>query len=610
MLLITKTVFLAPAFAFFFQHPAQETTAVTDSALAKQIPGALVFMRCPDIKEWVKRTDELAISKLFEDEEVVDFFNGQAQLDRIIEQIRLSAPDVPEDLFKEIVSFAENGFSGEMSFAVAPPRVRIGGAREPEIYFSANVGNATDRFDKLMGSVLEYLQKLQGEKFARRVAEDSISYYEFKNPDAPMGVDGEGIRIGRRGSNVFVAGPNPTAINRLLGAAPEASLANNQYFKEANALFTQRPGSAFVYIDGPAVLQASRTATQELSPLGFDRIHWLGLSFEPDGDCMRHRFEVRANADHGAATLFTEKSQFDSARFYPANTVLLTQLAVNGEQSAQALRRMFIQYPGKEAPAMNYNKRMKLMRERFGTDIDELLSLVGNEISAAVVAPDSGVIPDIYMIARAKSNEAATRLSLLVEMAARRAEPELGLSTSTFKNRTIVTTQPREGGPAPAMTVEGDLVVFSSSFFSMKRWILFREDAAAVKLADSKQYIESMGALGAEPATAYVWADWGAITKFTYGNFAQIAPMFMGVAASESRVTPGPTGQNKENEQGETTAQGLHSNKSRKLQIAPGLELDLSKLPAPETIARYIRPQALRLRVNSTGLSVESRAIF
>lgn len=569
-----------------------------DSALAKQIPGAMFLVRCPDIHEWSRRCQELSISKLFEDEEVKDFFGSDPskKIDQAMLQLQSAIPNLPRELVTQVIDLAHNGFKGEIAAAIsAPVRRTAGGYREPEIYVSAELADVTDKFDSTMNSVVGFVRSIKGESSARKVAEDSMSYYEFRNVESENQGDAEGVRIGRRGHHIFLGGPHTEAIERLMGPAPEKSLSDNPSFQEACELFTKRPGSMYIYMDGPTLIESTQAKIEELAPFGFDRLKWIGFSFEPDGECMRHRLEVRADANPNVVALFTEKEKFNLAEELPASTIFVAQMALNGETTSQAIRKLISQFGTRaENNADRYDRQMKRMRQQHGTDADEVLGLLGDEAAIGVVSPDAGIIPDIYLMIRGKSAEAAARLGTIIETVARHAEPKNGFSTTQYKNHAIVTTQADEG-PSPAMVVQGDLVVISSTLFSLKRWINFHEDAGAARLGSSKNYTQSLDTFGHEPATAYVWADWGAITKFAYGNIAQFAPMLASAVGKRTQ---------------KRAAHDLQSKPSDKTEIAPGIEVDWSKMPSVETIVRYITPQIIRFRVNAHGLSVESRAIL
>lgn len=590
--------------------PASAVSGPCESSLARQLTKAMLFGRIPSVRQWDARCKELAISKLFEDEEVVAFLGSQQGLETALAQLESLIPNLPEGLFQQFVDVVNDSMQGEVAFAMNPPRHANTGVMAdtqalggPELYLSVDLTNAPERFDSLLGDVVQFVRIEHGDRAARRVVDDSIRYFEFRDPSVFSDSDA-GFRVGRKGNTVFMAGPSPTSMHRVLGSAPAHSMATDPGFLEACELYTRRPGSMYFYMDGPAFLESIRAEKSEITPLGLDRLRWMGLSLEPDGECMRHRLDIRADAGHGIASLFVEKQSFDLAKFLPARTVFSMQMAVNGDVTSRALRQFVAKYSGRSEAGHSAN--MRRMREKTGTDFDEILGLVGDEVAFGIVMPETGgfvAVPDMHFVIRARSNEAAARLGRIIEFASQRLIPDSSLQTTTFEKTTISYVGGGSGFTiSPALLVDGDLVVINSSLFAAKHWLQFRRSAAPT-LAAAEIFKNSFSALGDSVSTATAWIDWTSIVRFVYGNFGQIAPLLFErsrVAARDNSSDPDDADPDDEHEHGAPVPA---------ISIF-GSQLDWSKMPGVDTVSSYIRPQAIRFRVNSGGLTMESRAIF
>ncbi|MFN0205457.1 MAG: hypothetical protein ACKVS6_03995 [Planctomycetota bacterium] len=617
-------------------HPATAAGRACDSYLARHIPDALIFFRCPSIGALGKHAEGLSLAKMFQDEELKHLFpNDQQSVDEIYQSIlmglRSEVPDFPQEIVEQIDKLFQTGLTGELALAMSPP-VRtefvLGNttisSNEPDVYATLGLPSdpgAAANFDKLLALVAEYVTKKDSDVRSNRISEDGNVYFEFKPADNRGDERNHGIRIGRKGGNILFSAPTHDSILRLMNPAPDHSFANSSDLIEADHLFSQRPGSMYVFVNGPAFLNTIKADRTELAPLGLDELRWAGLSFEPDGEYVRHRLEIRSNATRGIPTLFTEKQQFDLATVLPAKTVFSCQLAMDGAATGLALRRLMIRYAGKGE--MNWNTRMKRMREATGTDVDELLNLTGNELSVAVVAPENGIIPDLYLLVRSKNAEAASRLALLLESACRRPESGLKVYTTQFKSKQLIYTEMPGEPLSPAMVVDGEMVVIGSSVMSAKKWLQFRMDSQP-SLASLETYQESVAAMGNAPSTAQIWVDWEAITRFVYGNFTQIAPLlFARVDESMDELEPppepgvvgGPVKDTNESQarrlqENAQDPKNPKSNKNNNNKPALNWGFDPSMFPPVEVVASYIKPQFIRVRVNGLGLSMESRASF
>jgi hypothetical protein len=596
-----------------------------DSQFLQKLPEVLFLARCPSIGDWQRETKKLSLTKLFEDEDVKAMMPGtmdswDAFIAGLMVGLQGRAPDLPEEILNDFRELCKTGITGELAMAMSSPHVvdvvtdhSTLHPRQPDMYATVSLAGGREKIDRLLASLASWVDLKRGPMSARRVAEDSSVFYEFVNRrDAADPATVPGLRVGTRGSTVYLGAPSRESIQRLMGPPIEGSAAQNPNLIEADRLFTQRAGSMYFYLDGAAMLDSMGANRAELMPLGLDELRWAGMSFEPDGEYMRHRIEVRTDASKGIPTLFSEKQQFDLANLLPEKTVFGIQMAADGASASAALRNLMMRYAGKGE--RSWPVRQRRMREELGTDFDELLRLLGNEMAFAVVMPENGIIPDVYMIVRGRNNEAATRLAWLMESAVQRVDREVIVKSLEYQKKRIAYSEVKGMPLSPSMVVDGDLVVVGSTVLAAKKWLQFRSGGMP-SLAASKRFQESYSALGGGPATGYIWVDWEAATRFLYGNFAQVAPMLAGAMSEEfgnseedenpSQSTPASR---KGNESPSGAEQGLQG--QPRVKISRKGNIDLSKLPSVDAVAPYMKPQLIRLRINNQGLSMESRASF
>jgi hypothetical protein len=335
-----------------------------------------------------------------------------------------------------------------------------------------------------------------------------------------------------------------------------------------------------------------------------DRLRWIGVSLEPEGECLRHRIEVRADVTSGLPTLFTSKDQFDLAAYLPERTSGCVQMALDGPAMTVAMRKLAAQY-GPHG-LTEFEQEMEQMREHVGTDVPELLSLIGNEIALAVVPPESGIFPDIYLIAKAKDGKSAARVRELLEGAVRARNAGAEVQESKYQDYRISYAKIADGPFFPSVMVDADRVVVGSNLSALKRYVQFLK-AGAPALAAKKSYRESITSVATGPATGYLFVDWPSITSFVYGNFANIAPTLMQILP---RALANDIEDSEDSEMDEPGAHPKNRAGGAKSRGNNPLRFDWAKLPTSDTITRYIPPQAMRVRISNQGLSVDSRAFF
>src|SRR5262245_37772220 len=400
------------------QTPVRPQTSLSGS-LAARLPDATVFFRCPDSEATDRAWKDLAISKLFLDPEVKEFLGTNPEFAKLYAndpfafiKLRLSegAPEFPMQIFSDLATLTA---VGESAFAV---RTRPD-ANDPEIYATMGLGPSTGTFDKVVDRVFEWL-KTQSDVVAKKVSVDGMSFIEVGNPEEP-----QRVHLGRRGSTACFSAPTRAGMLRLLGPPGEKSLADSPNFTEADANLTQRAGSMYLYLDGPSVLahlEQENGARHSLRAMGIEKMRWAGLTFEPEGEYMRHRIELRTDGANSVLELFSTKESFELEKFAPTNSVFFVQAAIDGKRIVKGIQKMNALYNKQAKGADDYAKAMSWMRSAYGTDIDEISTLIGDEAALAVAMPVSSLIPDAYLLVRAAGVDQATQLASVIENAVRR----------------------------------------------------------------------------------------------------------------------------------------------------------------------------------------------
>ena len=244
-------------------------------------------------------------------------------------------------------------------------------------------GSKPEQVDSFLVDLAEHVKQTGGEEMVRRSAFDTQSFWEFgRSSDADSNSEPV-FCVARRGQNVFVAAPKSDNMIRLLGAAPKVTFAAEPNFREANDFFGSNKGGMYLYLDGPRLLDMKGNARRELKAIGMDQLRWIGVSMEPEGSCIRHRVEVRANVTSGFPTLFASKEQFDLAEYLPERAIACAQMAIDGPLTSNALRKLIAQ-AGPKAE-VEFEQNMVQLRTRVGADFHEMLALLGNEVAVAVV---------------------------------------------------------------------------------------------------------------------------------------------------------------------------------------------------------------------------------
>lgn len=581
------------------QAPAQKPATSAAPTLARRIPDATVFFRVPDAKATDRAWQSLALTKLGEDPEVKDFLCSNPEVARVYGKdplaalkIRLSggAPDFPVDILNELASLVTEG---ESAFAI---RTGAPGETEPEIYATVGLASSSfSTFDGALEKVAEWLRNHTDKVVVRRVSVDGLGFMEVRPARGGDAAKGSGVHVARRGSVACFAGPTREAMVRLLGPAGARSLADSPNFIEAERSLLTRPGSMYVYVDGPAVLaqiEHENGARHALKAMGLQGLRWAGLTFEPDGEFLRHRLEIRTDGKDSVLELFSTKNAFELAQVTPPRTVFFLQGAIDAKRILGGLRKMNATYNKDDRDGQGYERAMASMKERVGTNFDEMSGLIGDEAAFAVAMPEAGLLPDVYLLVRAAGVDAAAKLAELVESAVRR-QTQAPLGETPYLGKRIVYHQGHRNVPfKPSFTVDGDRLVIASTVPSMKRYLQFRSEGGP-SLAATPGFAESIAALPSNGCTAYAWLDVPTLTRFAYGNFESIASMILSPADRDAGPrTPGRSPETDEDE------------------VDVSATFDMSKLPSSEAVVRYMRPAALRVKVDTSGVSLESRAIF
>jgi hypothetical protein len=332
---------------------------------------------------------------------------------------------------------------------------------------------------------------------------------------------------------------------------------------------------------------------------------------ESAGESIRHRVEVRADVKRGVPTLFSTKRDFELASYLPERTLASAQMVVDGPKTYAAFRAMVRDFSSRRRDVSQTEGRVKdefdaemaEMRQELGTDMKEILSLVGDEIALAVVPPETGFIPDAYLVVKGKDGQAAERFKQIVEEAFRRTQPRAELRTIKFQGTPISYTQVEESPFFPSMYVDGDRFVMGSNLAAVKRYVQFRMSSAPT-LAAKAAFRESMQSVQDGDATGYIWIDWPSVTSFAYGNMSALLPFVVG---AESGHQVGPHG---EPVKSGPVKDGPVRVTSRRRSSSAEFDFDWAKLPSAETVSKYVPPQIVRVRIDKQGYSLDSRAFF
>ncbi len=571
-------------------------------SLARQLSEAFVYVECPDVKRLVDASRGLALFRVFGDEEVKDFLTSDARVRRVYERgahaevreiVRQENPDFPIEIVDSI-SEVLSKLDGRFTLAVQPDFARRG---NDAVYASLDLGEGAPAFDRLVGQFADLIREKEGPLAARKLARDGVVYHEFGGQERSGEPVPGSLRIARRDGSAVLATCDENSILRLLGPAPAESLDGQALFREARAELQPKGPGLWAFLDGRTLLAQARGdhGGRDLQVLGLDRMRWMGLNLEVDGELVRHRFELRTEGSDGALNLFTTKKDFDLASRIPASACFSLQLAVDGPSSMAAFREMMVRFEpnGRD----EYDRNMGRMRARLGTDLEELAHLLGGEVAFAAVLPRGGLIPDVYSILPAAKPEATQRLADVIELFARSAEREVNrIRLTHYAGKRIVYMTTEMGFVAPTLVVDGDAVVIGSSVAAVKRYIDFRRHGGE-SLANSPRFRDAMEPVRGDAATAYAWIDWTTIVAGLYGNVSQVLPLIGRAAAAESDPWMGEDPDQDDRD-------------GRSLRFESGARFDFSRLPTAEAVARYVHPQAVRVRVAPSGITVESRAIF
>lgn len=607
-------------------RPASATRVVPD--LAQRIGVPSFFYHIGDVEALERACSESSVAKLFEDPEVWEFLRSNPEAAKLggLDPSSSTAPvfawfydelreqtRIPESHWRSFIELIDAGlFTSDLSLAMDLPGPYVKGESSleseiPRLYLSGSTGKEPERFDTFLVQVVDFVRSEEGPNFVRRRAFDTVSFYEFGVPrDGRSNFADPVFCVSRRAGHVLVTAPTTNVMVQLLTTVPDVPLASDARFLEAFDALGSDPASIFLYVDGQRILERRRAAATPdgLDESGLARLEWIGVTLEGAGEAIRHRIEVRADVRRGIPTLFTTKRQFDLASVLPARTVASAQMAVDGRGTSAALRNYYADFvahrnrgtgPQRLNARLEFDARMEEMRQELGTDVKEILSLVGDEVALAVVSPETGLIPDLYAIVKAKNADAAQRLRDVAAEVLRRVSSRSSVRDASFQGQRITYTQ-LEGGPLyPSIYLDEDKLVIGSSVSAVKRYIQFRRSGAP-SLAGRPDFQKSIASVSDGPATGYVWIDWPSITEFLYGNFSALLPF---VLQGRQPGVDSDTGVEDE----DWTPHGGSGPLS-------DLQFDWSKLPSAETLSRYITPQIVRVRIDRRGYSLDSRAFF
>src|SRR4030095_2923930 len=208
--------------------------------------------------------------------------------------------------------------------------------------------------------------------------------------------------------------------------------------------------------------------------MGIEKMRWAGLTFEPDGEYMRHRLELRTDGANSILELFSTKDTCELEKVAPARSVFFMQAAIDGKRIVKCMQKMNALYNKQAKGGDDYAKAMSSMRAVYGTDADEISSLIGDEAAFAVAMPESSIIPDAYFFVRAAGVDQATQLASVVENAVRRVTHS-PLAETFYLGKRIVYRQSTDP-VRPSLTIDGDRLVIASSVHSMKRYLRQRSE--------------------------------------------------------------------------------------------------------------------------------------
>lgn len=596
--------------------------------LARQVSNVLMYLHCDDLAGFGTGLKKTALARLFDDPEVKECVREGSDLSNalsngFLEQVRQRVeeenPEIPKEVLDAVFS-AARGLNGHLSVAFRAPHAPSAheAESEGEMFASAGFTGTPEELEQGLRKLAESLRKQFGDHTARRVALDGQSYFEFGGSDVPDGDDPSVIRVARRGSQVFMAMPSALSMGALLGPAEAAPLAGSPAYQEARALLGGRPDAAWAFIDGPALLSTMDTETIEtgMRSLGLEKLRWAGLSSEPEGELVRHRLEVRTEPAEGMLALFTAKEpkKFTLASVLPKRTLMTLQMALDGVASFEALKKLVSQFGDVNEPS--FDTQMADMRKQLGSSFADVAPLLGDEAAVAVAMPEAGVIPDVYLLVRAKDAASAQDLMARSEIAMRRvaAKDRKGQLRDIQEKSTRIVYMRGQGAMTPSLLVSEDLLVVSSSVQAARRYLSFRAEPASERLSDRADYTQTVASVATGPTTGVLWLDVPRLVSFTYGNLAEIAAFLgpqlsdMGELEEESEV-PGVDGEPAEG----AGAPSRPGTDSRRQVSVVGLSVesfDFNRLPQVETVLKYMRPQAVRVTLSREGISMESRAIF
>lgn len=605
----------------------QTPTRAPQDWLARQVSNVLMYLHCDDLAGLSAEYKKTAVARLMDDPEVKaciregsDLSNALSSgfLEQVRQRVEAENPEIPKEVLDAVFS-AARGLSGHLSVALRAPLAPNSEEAESdgEMFASAGFTGTPEELEQGLRKLAESLRKQFGEHTARRVALDGQSYFEFGGSEMPVGDDPSVIRVARRGSQVLMAMPSAMSMGALLGPAEAAPLASLPAYHEARTLLGGRSNAVWAYIDGPALLSTMDTETIEtgMRSLGLEKLRWAGFSSAPEGDLVRHRLEVRTEPAEGMLALFTAKEpkKFTLASVLPKRTLMTLQMALDGVASFEALKKLVSQFGDANEPS--FDTQMSEMRAQLGSSFADVAPLLGDEAAVAVAMPEAGIIPDVYLLVRAKDAAAAQDLMARSEVAMRRvaAKDRKGQLRDIQDKSTRLVYMRGQGPVTPTLLVSEDVLVVSSSVPAARRYLSFRAEPASERLSDRADYTQTVASVATGPTTGVLWLDVPRLVSFTYGNVAEIAaflgPHFSDLAELENESeVPGVDGEPAEGA-GAPSRPGTDSR--REVTVGMSVEsVDFERLPQVETVLKYMRPQAVRITLSREGISMESRAIF